>query len=244
MNDRHLVLDAGNTTLKVARFEGGQLLDATRIPYADATTSLEAFANWQPQRVIVSSVSHFGLAEVSGLFDVDVVSLSSSTPLPLEIQYDTPNTLGADRIASACGAAFLMPQTDLLVVDIGTCITADFVEGGRLFHGGSISPGPALRSKAMHGHTAHLPLVELSSEAPLIGKTTEQSLRSGIHLGIVDEIRGRASRLQKEFPNLRVVITGGDSVYFEKALNCAIFAHPNLTLVGLHHILCIGLETQ
>ena len=199
MSNRTLILDAGNTALKVAQFENGHLSDLQRLDYGSADAALAKLASWNPGRIILSSVSHFDASRVEEHFETKVVVLSSEIPLPLSLEYSTPETLGADRLANACGAAFLFPGSPLLVIDIGTCITADFVDAHSVFHGGCISPGPVLRSKAMHGYTAHLPEVELSADAPLLGKSTVESLRSGIHIGIVDEILGRASRLRKEF---------------------------------------------
>ena len=239
-----LIFDAGNTVLKAARFEGDTLLDVTRIDYTALEEGLVPLRSWGAEAAVLSSVSHLTAAQLSPWVGLEVLDFNASTPMPIRLVYNTPATLGADRLANACGGAALHPGQHQLIIDIGTCITSDLLEAGEVFHGGAISPGIRLRSAAMHQYTARLPQVQVDGEVPHTGRSTAESLQSGIYYGILDEIRGRAARYRKKFPDLVVVITGGDSVYFEKGLECPIFAHPNLTLVGLHEILCTQLESR
>lgn len=241
---KHLVLDAGNTVLKVARFEGKELLRVERIPYAAASVALDDEVEWEPEAVIFSSVAQMRVHDLKHLFNVPVLDFKPGIPMPIEVSYTTPESLGADRLANACGAALNHGAVDQLVIDIGTCITMDLLEGGRHFRGGSISPGLRLRGQAMNAHTARLPFVETDPEVSLTGASTITSLQSGIFYGVLDEMEGRIARYQQVFPKLVVVITGGDSVYFEKAFKSAIFANLNLTLFGLHEILCHNLDAR
>lgn len=248
MTDNHvLILDAGNTVLKAARFSGGRLAHLSILPYSPQPSFEQALrheAEQRPQAVILSSVANLRKEHVQPFFDAEVLDFNAQTPMPLEIDYDTPTTVGADRLANACGGQKLVGEVDQLIIDIGTCITCDLVEGGKRFKGGSISPGIRLRSQGMHQFTARLPEVELDPEVPLTGTSTQTSLQSGIYYGILDELRGRIERTRKKYPELRVVLTGGDFVYFEKGLECPIFAHPKLTLVGLHEILSYHMEKR
>jgi type III pantothenate kinase len=131
----------------------------------------------------------------------------------------------------------LCPNRPVLVIDAGTCITYDIVEADGTYSGGAIGPGLMLRAKAMHEYSARLPLVVPGEGTPLLGTTTEQSLASGIHHGMVGEIQGFITALGYQRPQMAVVLTGGDGLRFARALKSGIFALPLLTLQGLHEIL-------
>ncbi len=86
--------------------------------------------------------------------------------MPLTISYATPETLGHDRIAAAAGARKLLPGSPLLIMDLGTAITIDFVTANGEYRGGNISPGLLTRFKSLHDHTARLPLVQKEPGIP------------------------------------------------------------------------------
>lgn len=239
---KHLILDAGNTQLKAAFFVDGELQRVHRIPNAEAMAGLQQAASWSPEAVIFGSVAALRIHDVRDQFDCPVIHFKPGITLPITLDYSTPETLGADRLANVCGSRKLHGTKDQLVIDIGTCVTFDLLEGGTKYLGGAISPGMRLRNQAMNDFTARLPLVETIPNPPLTGKTTEGSLQAGIFHGLLDEMEGRINRYKEEYPELVVVITGGDSVYFEKAFKSSIFAHLNLTLLGLHEILLHQLE--
>jgi type III pantothenate kinase len=165
------------------------------------------------------------------------VFLNSTTKLPIIIKYATPNTLGNDRIANAVGLSILYPKQNSLSIDIGTCIKYDILTENREYLGGAISPGFAMRLKAMNAFTDKLPLVEKSLPTHLIGDSTEGCLLSGAYFGALAEMTEIINSYKLRFPKLNVVATGGDLYYFEKELKNSIFAHPFLTLVGLNEIL-------
>jgi type III pantothenate kinase len=160
-----------------------------------------------------------------------------TTPVPLRIGYETPETLGRDRLAAAVGAATLQPGRDLLVIDAGTAITFEVVEASGLYLGGNISPGLETRLRALHDYTKQLPLVSAEGEVPLLGSRTETAIRAGVVNGMVYEMQGYISDLQKRYPSLVVFLTGGHSFYFERRLKTPIFAAFNLVLTGLNSIL-------
>ena len=105
---------------------------------------------------------------------------SGVTPVPVSIGYNTPLTLGTDRLAAVVGANDCSPGKDILVIDIGTCVTYDLISSSAEYLGGNISPGPTMRLKALHEYTSRLPLVERRGEAPLVGYSTETAIRSGV----------------------------------------------------------------
>jgi len=163
--------------------------------------------------------------------------LTHETPLPIENKYHTPETLGKDRLAAVVGAAFLMPNFDVLVVDAGTAITFDFIDAKKNYLGGNIDAGLELRLKALHTFTKKLPLVKPVKEVPLLASDTEMALAAGVLNGIIFEIDSYIDTLKIEYPRLSTFLTGGSSIFFEKKLKNSIFAEKNLVLIGLNYIL-------
>jgi type III pantothenate kinase len=130
------------------------------------------------------------------------------------------------------------------VIDAGTAITFDFITSGGEYLGGSISPGIRMRYKALHTFTGRLPLLETGETAKLIGGTTPESIHSGVLNGVAIEVEGTVQRYLKEYPTLRIILSGGDHNYFDKQLKVKTFAAPNLVLEGLNFILNYNLEKK
>jgi type III pantothenate kinase len=168
---------------------------------------------------------------------IPLIILNAETPLPIKLNYLTPKTLGADRIAAVVGAHSLHPQKNILVIETGTCITYDFIDADGIYQGGGISPGIHLRFSALHNFTEKLPLVTAIGDAALIGKSTESSIQSGVINGIIAELQGIISSYESNYENLTVILSGGDLEYFDKNLKNNIFAVPNIVLTGLNIIL-------
>ena len=166
-----------------------------------------------------------------------LVILDENTPLPIKNLYETPATLGKDRLAAAVGARAIFPGKNVLSIDAGTCITYDFLTKDGEYLGGSISPGIRMRFRAMHAFTGRLPLVEPEDFTGLIGKTTAESLLSGVINGVCEEIKGLIARYNEQYEDLTAVITGGDHEYLHNKLKINIFAVPDLVLPGLNEIL-------
>jgi type III pantothenate kinase len=233
----NITVDVGNTSVKAAIFEGDELLD--RFSFSTEAELKSFLENFSGRNVIISSVSREA-AEIGSWIKADgvtVITLSPWLSLPVRNMYKTPETLGMDRLAGACGAKALFPLDDCLVVDIGTCIKYDFVDSRSVYHGGAISPGLTMRFKAMNAFTARLPLVELNEQPDLIGNTTRSCLQSGVFYGMAEEINGIIGNYKEKFPGLRAILTGGDSHFFENKLKASIFASPELVLRGLNSIL-------
>jgi type III pantothenate kinase len=157
--------------------------------------------------------------------------------LPIKNKYSTPKTLGLDRIAAAVGANMLCPNTPLLIIDMGTAITYDFVNSENEFVGGNIAPGVNMRLRAMNKFTNKLPLLEARQEEKLLGNDTSSAMMAGVMRGIEFEIEGYISEIIKKNSNLSVFLTGGDVFFFEKTLKSSIFVVSNLLLIGLNEIL-------
>ncbi len=203
------------------------------------------FDNFHITNAIASSVSHDAGEFADHLinrWNCNAIVLNSKTSIPLTIEYETPKTLGSDRIAAAVGGNRLFPRHSVLVIDAGTCITYDLVTADKVYKGGAISPGLKMRYEAMHHFTRNLPRLEYGKESKLTGSSTALSIHSGAYNGMKNEIDGMINQFRENYPNLRVIITGGDLIYFDKKLKNNIFARPNIVLTGLNQILRHNLE--
>jgi type III pantothenate kinase len=241
----NLVIDQGNTVSKLAVFSAGEIL--ARYTEAVLTTGvIENIMKEHPgiTKAILSSVAKYG-SEVPDYLSKKMmrfVILDASTPIPIKNLYKTPETLGFDRIADAVGAEFTFPGSNLLIVDAGTAITIDLVTSKGEFFGGNISPGLELRFRALHEFTSRLPKVEKEEEFPLLGKTTGEAILAGVLNGAVFELEGYIESLRLKYPDLKVILTGGDIKYFDGKLKNSIFVHSNLNLTGLNRILEFNVE--
>jgi len=236
----NLIIDIGNTRTKIALFNQHDLMFSVAIEQL-TVDHLKMLKDEHPQltQAILSSVKPVDdeiLKYLSENFDV-FIELDHQTELPIENLYQTPETLGKDRLAAAVGANELFPDQNLLIIDAGTAITYDLVSEKNQFLGGNISPGLQMRFKALNHFTGKLPLVSYSDEFQTIGKNTTDAIRSGVQNGILYEIAQTIELFNKNYQNLQIVMTGGDSIFFDKKLNYSIFVHFNITLIGLNRIL-------
>ncbi|MBX0291900.1 type III pantothenate kinase [Hymenobacter sp. HSC-4F20] len=245
---RTFSLDIGNTAVKYGCFEADELLESAAGQTAAQVRA--AVARWQPEHVIVASVAEptaQWAAELQALVPGRVVEfVPATTALPIRNGYATPHTLGADRLAAAVGAAWLLPGRDVVIIDAGTAIKCDLVEGGHTFRGGSIAPGLSMRFQALHTFTGRLPLLShhaTEGQVPLIGTDTESAIRSGVVNGAVAEVQGLLAEYQAKFPRLAVVLAGGDTAFFRTRLKGPIFVIPELVLMGLNRILVHHVST-
>lgn len=165
--------------------------------------------------------------------------LSHQTPMPILLDYETPETLGADRIAAAVGAMDLFPNENTLLIDLGTCMTIDLIDKDGVFRGGVISPGLRMRMKSMANYTDNLPDISEeweSLKSDIIGKSTKQCLLSGSYWSMMHEMKGIISAFEKDFTTLNVILSGGDADFFESMLKAHIFAGSKIVQQGLYRI--------
>ncbi len=240
---KKLVIDIGNTVTKLGVFSGKELLckqwheaitpqdiDLVRQRYPDLDAAIVCTVASEPV-FLAKALANFP-------YFIDWQSYRPDLRIPVELCYENPQTLGRDRIAVASAVAGLYPGEDVLCIVFGSCVTYNVVDARARFLGGAISPGLNMRLRAMHRFTEALPLVDIRQERDTETiNNTETALYSGALDGLRYEVEGYISRYRKRFPNLRVVLTGGNSGYFEKSLNYVIFAHQNLVLTGLNEIL-------
>ena len=162
---------------------------------------------------------------------------SGITPIPVTNCYKSPLTLGTDRLAAVVNASYRSPGNDILVIDIGTCITYDFIDAERRYIGGNISPGVLMRLKALNHFTGRLPLVDADGELPEMGYDTETAIRSGVTQSIKYEIDGYITTMRREYPSLVVYITGGGCLKHHYTESNFIFTEDHMVAEGLNIIL-------
>jgi len=230
----NLAIDAGNTFIKAGFFEDGKLIEKLVLAPTDDLGFLQS--KYQPHHIIFSSVSK-SASELLGSQFRNVLTLDYTTPVPITNLYETPETLGMDRLAEVIGAKVLFPDEACLVIAAGTAITYDFIDEYNNYQGGSISPGIAMRFKALHTFTQKLPLVEKKEEFALTGKNTEDAIRSGVLNGALAEAEAMISSYKTISKSLKVIICGGNTPFFESRIKEPIFAVSDLALIGLNRIL-------
>ena len=235
----NLIIDIGNSSAKLAVFEQEEIKEVVRC----SNQSLEGLAalchKYPIQKGILSSVITLqeNIRKALSQLDFPILEFTYQTPIPIRNLYQTPQTLGADRLAAVVAAFTLKPNCPSLVIDAGTCITYDFIDDLGQYQGGNISPGVEMRFKALHTFTDKLPKIEAEGEVPPYGQTTETAIRSGVIRGIEHEISGYIQQLQKNYPSLLVFLTGGNGFSFDTNLKSGIFADGFLVLKGLNRIL-------
>jgi len=237
-----LTLDIGNTRTKASFFKDNTLIKSSVIFFELESKWLDFFQSYPITRVIYSASGQISasLEKVLSSLEVPVLQLSINLSLPIAINYRSPNTLGMDRLANMCAAHLHHPKQSTLVIDAGTCVTYDFLERGRVYLGGMISPGLEMRLKAMNLLTERLPLVK-SKKVPLIGTDTESCLQSGALHGLAAEIDGIINAYRMRFQSLNVILTGGDTNALQSLIKNHIFARPHLQAEGLNNVLLYNL---
>lgn len=237
----HLCIDIGNTRAKLATFAANDLMnDLQFVPHIDTIEAVEKLLDEQQiSHCILSSVATPEAALIAFLSkNTHFLELSHRTRIPIDNRYKTPETLGKDRLAAAIAANFVYPKEPVLVIDAGSCITFDFIDGHACYWGGSITPGIKMRFRAMHHFTGRLPLIALPENIPaLTENTTTTAMQSGIYWGVLAEVEGIIRAYQKDFPNLQIMLTGGDTDFLKAHLSIDVQAVPYLVLQGLHRIL-------
>lgn len=235
-----LIIDIGNSSAKVALFEGDTLAEDFRIDHAELGQLLTKKASCSAiQAAIISSVIPLGeeVEQAIKALPYPCLRMSSLLKMPFTIAYKTPETLGPDRLAAAAGACLQRPGRDLLIIDVGTAITYDVVTADGIYLGGNISPGIGMRFKALNLLTGKLPLIKKEGERIPIGNTTETAIREGVLQGVDKEIEGYIHEYIQKYPDLLVFLTGGGTFLLDNRVKSRTFADSLLVIKGLNRIL-------
>ncbi len=238
------ILDFGNTSVKWARFENAVFKGVLKDEQAWQTLQ-----SWnQDARWLIAATGHMNdrwsswVGTLKSKQTESVVHLETAENIPFPATYNSMRTLGLDRIANAAGIKAEYEDADWLIIDAGTCITADLLQSG-VFCGGSIAPGIDLRLRAMFAGTVGLPYPENWREKVAegigldIGEDTVSSLLAGAIGGVQAELTERIRRFKHEMPSIRVALTGGDAKFLQLQKDLPTFTDPNLTWKGYFHLL-------
>ena len=233
----NLAVDIGNTRAKLGLFDSDELSDVTTVNEFNTDILNEFIEANVIQHVIISSVRNLNWTEDDVRADGHCIILNHQTPLPIKLAYQTPETLGLDRIAGCTGAWSEFKGKNVFVVDAGTCVTYDLITAEGEFRGGNIAPGLDMRLSAMHHFTQKLPSVKRKAPETVLGRSTSEAMQNGAEMGILLEIEGYKAGLSAQYDTLTTVLTGGDAPYLAETLKTEIFVRPNLVLTGLNEIL-------
>jgi len=233
----NLVLDIGNTCCKTAVYSENTVIESAVTSFS--VPIIKSLIDRFPGSArMYACVAELGERELNFLTENGFRNVRQCTRTPVESMYKTPETLGEDRWAAVCGAAFLNQNTfPFLVIQMGTALTFDYVDEHGKYTGGAISPGISLRFRALHNFTGRLPLVVPEKEFPLMGTTTNDSILSGVLSGCLAEVEFRIDEFRKNTNKGSVFMSGGDQGYFDLSHENNIFAVPDIVLVGLNHLL-------
>ena len=240
----NLVIDIGNTQIKVAVFQQTMLIFKDQF-HSDQFISriLSITEQYDIKEAIISHVTNLDRNLLSELKKVvPLIELDYQTKLPFSNKYLTPKTIGVDRLALIAGAKGQFPDQNVLVIDAGSCITFDFLTKDGVYYGGDISPGIEMRYKAVNHYTVNLPLLNRKEILPEFGNSTENAIHRGILNGVIQEIEGVIGQYKTKYKKLTVVLTGGDTIFLAKNLKSSIFAIPNFLLEGLNSILIHNID--
>jgi type III pantothenate kinase len=246
------VMDVGNTQTTVALFKGKEPVHCWRLSTARQRTPDEWGALLQSlfhlhdldigsvEAVAVSSVvptADWPLRQMCGLyFKREPLFVAPGIKTGIQILYDNPLEVGADRIVNAV-AAGVKYEVPAIVVDFGTATTFDMLDDSGNYLGGVIAPGVAISAEALFSHAAKLPKVEISRPKRIIGKSTVGSMQSGLYWGYVSLVEGILKRMKREYGTVKTVVaTGGLAPLLAKDCPTVDAVDENLTLEGLRII--------
>jgi type III pantothenate kinase len=236
----NLIIDVGNTLVKLAVFEKDVLQFRKTIIKSDFLDTLSIVSKQflKIENAIISSVSSVTKAQLAGLEKLyPLLVLDYKMKLPFINLYETPSTLGVDRIALVSAAAFQYPANNVLVIDSGSCITYDFLDDKNQYLGGAISPGLEMRYNALNQFTARLPFLVMKIPKSITGTSTNSSMHSGVVSGVLFEMEGFISSYRLQYDDLTIILTGGNAHFLRDSLKSDIFANSNFLMEGLNYIL-------
>jgi len=224
--------------------EDGNVLSLASFAHIDIEGLLNHITSLpQSDASILSSVSDVNSAVIETIKQKSAffMELTAYTPIPVYNLYKTPETLGKDRLAAVIGAYSLFPNKDILVFDVGTALTIDFIDKEGNYHGGNISPGLNMRFRALHDYTQKLSLQAQTDDFHLLGDTSSSAIISGVQNGMIFEVNNYIDHFVEKYPELVTILTGGDINFFVNKIKDCIFAESNLVFIGLEKIVKFNL---
>lgn len=247
-----LVIDVGNTNIVLGVYKDTELLDHWRISTDRQRTTdeygvlirelfyLNDFRADDINAIIISSVVPPVVPTLERMcqryFGLSPLLIGPGVKTGMDIRYDNPREVGADRIVNAV-AAYEKYGGPVIIVDFGTATTFCAVDAKGVYLGGSICPGIGISTEALVQRTAKLPRIELKRTDSVICRNTIESMQAGVFYGFVGQVEGIVSRMRRELDmSARVVATGGLAVVIAPATKTIDVVEPMLTLEGLRII--------
>ena len=247
-----LVIDVGNTNMVLGVYKDTELLDHWRISTDRQRTTdeygvlirelfyLNDFRADDINAIIISSVVPPVVPTLERMcqryFGLSPLLIGPGVKTGMDIRYDNPREVGADRIVNAV-AAYEKYGGPVIIVDFGTATTFCAVDAKGVYLGGSICPGIGISTEALVQRTAKLPRIELKRTGSVICRNTIESMQAGVFYGFVGQVEGIVSRMRRELDmSARVVATGGLAVVIAPATKAIDVVEPMLTLEGLRII--------
>ena len=234
----NLIVDIGNTSTKLAVFDKGEKLNVVRIIDPGCRELEKVISGFNIDKAIISTVKKLPSA-ITGLFSANIPYvhlLSHKSKLPFRIEYETPETLGPDRISRCSRSIQPFSQSELLVIDAGTAITYDFLSEG-VYKGGNISPGLNMRLMALNKFTDKLPLLTLTDTFTKTGRNTKDAIMAGVITGVTYEINEYIRTFEKKSTDFNIILTGGDSGFLKDKIDYQCTYMPDIVIDGLNYIL-------
>jgi type III pantothenate kinase len=221
-----IALNIGNSRTQVGRFEDGKLTVSERWDNSDLPRLTERVVQLWRERdandakrdvsIVMASVNELVAERVrSGIEDqlsIEVYTVGDDMPIPIGRQLDPETITGVDRLLNAAAAYDVLGQA-CVIVDAGTAVTVDFVDGEGTFHGGAIAPGTRMQLRSLHENTSSLPELDYRTpEDEAFGRNTAEAMLQGVTQGI----RGLVWRLVEQYAEAfgaypMVIATGGDA---------------------------------
>ena len=233
----NLLVDIGNTLTKIAVSDGKSILTEFKLKSIDLDFVKDVIRD---NNIINSAISNVSKPNQK-LFDLcdsksNLFTFKKEVKLPFNNPYDY-GLVGEDRLSLIMGACSMYPQDNVLVVDLGTCITYDIKTCKNNYQAGGISPGIGLRKKSLSSGTANLYEIDPIYPKSMIASDTHSSISIGLLIGIQSEIEGMIKRYKKIYKNLKIVISGGDAKFLGDKIKNTIFTNSNFVFTGLNYLI-------
>jgi len=251
---RCIVIDVGNTSTGIGLYDGGKVLHAAHLkggilkqPGACAEAVRKAARGGVNGAVLGSVVPRANAAWqrlIRRELGCGLLVVKAGLPMEVTVDYPAPETIGADRLADACGGVRRY-GAPLIVADFGTALTFDIVTPDRRYVGGVITPGLPLMTDYLYERTALLPRVELEGPCPKVGRSTLQAMRIGAQIGYRGIVREIVAYLRESMRcEFKLVATGGYAGWALKGSGMDFVIDPSLTLFGLGCIFESGTKLE
>lgn len=232
-----LVVDIGNSRIKIGKFISDELKEVKEYFRDELNDCLKYLKDYRNVDTIVSSTWIKEKEFIESAELKEAITVHNGLHYPIRFTYNQIWSLGKDRIAGAVAAHKLCSGKHNIIIDMGSCVTYDFVEKSGVHLGGMISPGLNMRFKSMHEMTARLPLVSFSDKRDFIADNTYDALHSGGKMGLKLEIEGFIRELKQLYSEVHVYVTGGDAQLLNSILPEDVDVDEDLILKGLKEIL-------